>query len=185
MHEANPSGRVLAARCALSLAMTCGCAAAQTAPAASPPAQPQPAQSSCAAAEQHQFDFWIGSWDVFTPNGKKAGDSRIEPIADGCALLENWNGQGNVSGKSLNIYSRDDKRWHQTWVDNSGSLLVIAGGLAGKSMVMSSDPALSGPWQRITWTPNDDGSVRQLWEASADAGTSWTVQFDGRYVRRK
>ena len=36
---------------------------------------------------------------------------------------------------------------------------------------------------RITWTPGADGSVRQLWESSADGGTTWSVVFDGRYVR--
>jgi len=97
-------------------------------------------------------------------------------------LLENWSGRGGFTGKSLNIYDRDDKRWHQTWVDSSGGLLMIAGGLVDKRMVLSSEAG--GAWQRITWTPNDDGSVRQFWEASADAGKTWTVQFDGKYVRR-
>jgi hypothetical protein len=27
--------------------------------------------------------------------------------------------------------------------------------------------------------------VRQLFEQSADGGTTWTPTFDGRYVRRK
>ena len=36
---------------------------------------------------------------------------------------------------------------------------------------------------RITWTPNADGSVRQHWEASTD-GETWTTAFDGRYVRK-
>jgi hypothetical protein len=36
---------------------------------------------------------------------------------------------------------------------------------------------------RITWTPNADGSVRQLWE-STDAAGQWTTAFDGRYTRK-
>ena len=146
------------------------------------PSAPAPA---CKTAEYRQFDFWIGSWDMYQPNGKKGGESRIEPIASGCALLENWEGGGGFSGKSLNNYDQADQRWHQTWVDSSGSRLVLAGTLIDKQMVLSSDPAAPGPLQRITWTPNDDGSVRQLWESSADAGKSWTVVFDGKYVRRK
>ena len=39
--------------------------------------------------------------------------------------------------------------------------------------------------QRITWTPANDGSVRQVWELSSDAGKTWTVLFDGRYVRAR
>jgi hypothetical protein len=35
---------------------------------------------------------------------------------------------------------------------------------------------------RISWTPNDDGSVRQHWESSTD-GEEWTTLFDGLYVR--
>jgi hypothetical protein len=37
--------------------------------------------------------------------------------------------------------------------------------------------------QRITWTPNDDGSLRQLWESSGPDG-EWTVVFDGKYTRK-
>jgi hypothetical protein len=150
------------------------------------PARPSP----CAAPEHRQFDFWIGTWDVFGPAGRKVGENRIERIAGGCALLEQWTGSGNVTGKSLNIYDVSDGRWHQTWVDSSGTLLMLAGGVAEASMVMSaSTPSASDPkttvTQRITWTPAADGSVRQLWETSKDGGQTWAVAFDGRYVRVK
>ena len=36
---------------------------------------------------------------------------------------------------------------------------------------------------RITWTPLPDGSVRQHWEASQDAGANWRTLFDGLYRR--
>ena len=36
---------------------------------------------------------------------------------------------------------------------------------------------------RISWTPQADGSVRQLWE-STDARGQWGVAFDGRYTRK-
>ena len=156
------------------IALPAALASAQTTPAPPPPA--------CQSAEYRQFDFWIGTWDVFQPNGQKAGENRIEPISGGCALLENWSGRGGFTGKSLNIYDSTDKRWHQTWVDSSGSLLMIAGGLVDKRMVLGSQAG--DAHQRITWTPNDDGSVRQFWESSADAGKTWTVLFDGKYVRR-
>ncbi len=34
---------------------------------------------------------------------------------------------------------------------------------------------------RITYTPNPDGTVRQSWETSADAGKTWQPAFDGLY----
>ena len=161
-------------------------------PATSASAQslPEPGARPCQSSEHRQFDFWVGHWDVFGPAGRKVGENRIELVADGCALLEQWTGNGGVTGKSLNIYDAVDRRWHQTWVDNGGTLLVLAGQLVDRSMVMSmTGPSPTDPTvtllQRITWTPVADGSVRQLWELSSDAGTTWTVLFDGRYVRTK
>ncbi|MBV9891246.1 MAG: hypothetical protein JO090_10230 [Rhizobacter sp.] len=141
-----------------------------------------PVGRACEAPEHRQFDFWVGRWDVYGPRGRKVGENRIDVIADGCALLEQWTGSGGVTGKSLNIYDSNDRRWHQTWVDSTGTLLVLTGALVERSMVMSADPTTSVQ-QRITWTPAADGSVRQLWESSADGGRTWTVVFDGRYVR--
>jgi hypothetical protein len=37
---------------------------------------------------------------------------------------------------------------------------------------------------RITWTPNADGTLRQLWDQSLDGGRSWTIVFDGIYTRK-
>jgi hypothetical protein len=41
------------------------------------------------------------------------------------------------------------------------------------------------PIQRITWAPQADGSVRQLWESSKDGGRTWSTAFDGKYVKKK
>ena len=37
--------------------------------------------------------------------------------------------------------------------------------------------------QRITWSKNADATVRQVWESSTDGGKTWTVAFDGKYVK--
>jgi hypothetical protein len=73
---------------------------------------------------------------------------------------------------------------HQTWVDDSGLLLVLEGHWDGQSMHLEgvaagADGALTK--QLITWSPNPDGSVRELWEA-ADGKGAWVVVFDGRYT---
>ena len=142
-----PSNRIHAAVATLAvlLALSGGTAVAQT---------PTPPPPACQSAEYRQFDFWLGEWEVFLPSGKKAGDSRIESISAGCALLENWSGSGGFSGKSLNSYDRGDKRWHQSWVDSSGSRLELAGSYADKRMVLSSasGAACSGSPGRSTTT---------------------------------
>jgi hypothetical protein len=37
----------------------------------------------------------------------------------------------------------------------------------------------------MSFTPNSDGTIRQLWESSADEGKTWTPLFDGIYRRSK
>jgi len=142
----------------------------------------------CSSPEYRQFDFWIGDWNV-TSDGQAAGTNSIHAVHNGCALQENWQGagEGGIGGSSFNIYDRANGRWHQTWVDASGTLLQLDGGLADGVMVMSGKrpaPDGSGPvLHRISWTPGAEGSVRQLWEASKDDGRTWKVLFDGLYVK--
>jgi len=156
-------------------------ASAVTSDPTSPPAGP------CSSARHRQFDFWIGDWNV-SSNDQPAGTNSVTTIVNGCALQENWQGAGpgGVSGTSFNIYDQANDKWHQTWVDSSGTLLELDGGLVAGSMVLEGErPSADGSGttvHRITWTPNMDGSVRQLWEASSDQKT-WTVLFDGLYIK--
>ena len=144
--------------------------------------------SPCSGPEYRQFDFWIGDWSV-TSGDQPAGTNSIHPIHGGCALQENWQGagEGGISGTSFNIYDRSSGKWHQTWVDASGTLLLLDGGLVDGVMVLSGErPARDGKGMalhRISWTPNEDGTVRQLWEVSQDEGGNWNVLFDGLYSR--
>ena len=156
------------------------CAVAQQ-----PASQPPP----CSAAEHRQFDFWMGDWEVTTPDGKPAGRNRIEPILGGCVLQERWTGAAGSTGNSFNLYNRASGQWEQFWVDGSGGRLHLRGGLQEGAMVMQGERERPDPdtgvvqRERITWTPNEDGSVRQLWESSKDEGKTWNVVFDGRYRR--
>ena len=154
------------------------CAQAQTTPPAAPP-------DPCAAAETRQFDFWIGDWDVFTPDGKLAGTNRIATVY-GCVLHEQWKA-ARMEGQSINRYDARRGVWHQTWFDSMGSLLLIEGGMKDGAMVLT-DAAIPGrkpeaPVNEIRWSRNDDGSVRQHWRQSKDGGKTWATAFDGKYVR--
>lgn len=145
------------------------------------------APGKCAAAEHRQFDFWVGEWEVRTPNGKLAGTNRIEREYGGCVLHERYDTGRGYSGESLNVYDAGRKVWHQTWVDTDGTLLLLEGGLQAGKMVLegqTSEPGGKATRHRITWTPNADGSVRQFWESTDDKGR-WTTAFDGAYTRKK
>lgn len=150
---------------------------------------PAPPPSPCATAAHRQFDFWVGEWEVHDGAGKRAGENRITRVHGGCALLEEWRGNGNVTGSSLNLYDKERGIWHQTWVDSGGNLLRLEGGLEDGAMVLRGAHVERGPperalLQRIRWTPQPDGRVRQLWESSSDEGRTWTLAFDGWYKRK-
>jgi len=134
-------------------------------------------------APEHDFDFWVGEWEVFGPAGRRLGASSITQLFGTGALAEHWRGAGGFEGHSLNSFDSTRGQWHQTWLDSTGSVLLLDGGLVDGSMVLQGlAPAEHGgkvQTQRITWTPEQDG-VRQHWETSAD-GATWTTLFDGHY----
>ncbi len=143
---------------------------------------------ACVSSEFHQFDFWIGDWDVMTLDGKRAGWNSIRREMGGCVLIENWTGARGVTGRSFNIYTPTDGKWHQTWVDSEGLLLEISGGLVAGDMVMSGEkpePQGAKTTNRISWHKVDDDHVRQHWEQSSDGGRTWTDAFLGLYARKK
>ena len=137
----------------------------------------------CGAPEADHFDFWLGQWDVYA-KGNLVGHNRIGRILGGCTLFEEYQASGGkFEGKSFNYFDGTDGRWHQVWVDNGGVRLHLVGGLQETRMVLSGQRVARGKavTDRISWTPNDDGTVRQLWELSSDNGESWQVLFDGLY----
>ena len=176
-----PVGAARAIAVALALALA-ACVAPGTATAEDIPMN----APACNGPEHRQFDFWLGRWDVFKLDGTLAGTSRIERAQDGCIVHERYTTPSGYDGQSLNTYDASRKAWHQTWVDNGGTLLLLDGGLVDGKMVLEgattgSDGIVTK--HRITWTPNPDGTVRQFWESTDPAG-AWTVAFDGLYRRK-
>lgn len=146
------------------------------------------AERPCAAPEYRQFDFWVGAWDVYNPQGQTVGANRITVEQGGCVLHEHWTGAKGGTGESFNIYDRARGAWHQTWVSAQGVLLLLEGGLneAGEMVLSGSSLSRTGTvLNRITWTPHADGSVRQHWEVSGDGGEQWRTVFDGLYRRQQ
>lgn len=142
----------------------------------------------CSTEQAHQFDFWIGEWNVYkTGTDTIVGHNIIKPIANGCALLENWSGGGGSIGNSINKYNFTTKKWQQMWVDNGGTTLEITGNYQDGKMIMENEqPGGGGKGtvkNKITWTNNSDGSVRQYWQYSRDQGKTWQVAFDGMYKK--
>jgi tetratricopeptide (TPR) repeat protein len=139
-------------------------------------------------SESHLFDFWIGEWDVTTPQGQPAGRSSVQQILSQCVIFENWtDGQGG-QGKSFNAYNADYNMWQQFWTDQYGRVTEYResertpeGGLRFLAhQKLPQGPAL----MRMTFTPVDRNTVRQYGETSLDAGKTWTTSFDLYYHRK-
>ena len=163
--------------CVLSLWLAAAPALAQT------QAQPSaPPPSGCDTPESHQFDFWVGKWDVYPaahPDTKVA-DSLIEKLYGGCAVRENWMPLKGNAGGSLNAWEPDKRRWRQTWL-SVGGFADFTGGLDGTAMVIQGD--WGGTQTRMTYTPLADGSVEQKGETTTDNGATWQPSFDFIYRR--
>lgn len=140
-------------------------------------------------AKYHQFDFWIGDWEVYQyGTDSLSGISKIETIIDGIGLLENYHTTtGTYKGKSLNKFNPSSQKWEQYWIDNSELTLYLLGTFEEGKMTLSDqnfvDPEKG--WNKIVWEQNSDRTVRQTWSISQDKGKTWTVIFDGEYRPRK
>jgi len=146
----------------------------------------QSEECKCCTENHKAFDFWVGEWEVTNPDGTLAGKNTIQKIQDNCILQENWQGASGNTGTSTNFYNLSTGQWEQLWVDNSGLHLKLKGNRIGNKMVLSSD-AYTGTdggeyINRITWSLNDDGTVRQLWEVLQDEKVV-NIAFDGLYTK--
>lgn len=142
----------------------------------------------CCTENHEAFDFWIGDWEVFNKDGTMVGKNTIEKIQDKCILKENWRGNQGSTGTSLNFYNLKTQQWEQLWVDNTGSHLKLKGNRVGNQMILSSEVFIHNDGKeyvnRITWTQNEDGTVRQLWEI-LQGGEAVRILFDGLYRKAK
>ena len=152
-------------------------------------AQQTPPPSPCKSKpEYRQFDFWVGEWDVFGPKGRQAGTNSVQLILNDCVVFENWTGAGGGHGKSFNVYNAAKGKWQQTWVDSTGSVLELLGEYKDGEMRFageSTGPGGKKLMNRLTFSKLSPDKVRQFWEQSEDEGKTWTVAFDGTYIRRK
>ena len=149
-------------------------------------------QKPCAnTAENRQFDFWLGEWNVVTTHGEApAGSSKIELILGDCVVQENWTSGGNsgYTGKSYNIYNRDLKRWEQYWVDSVGGNIFFYGGMKDGVMDYWTDdipqPGGTKLKRHLQFFKLGPDTVRQFSQGSTDDGKTWHVEYDLTYHRK-
>ena len=155
------------------------------------PAAKMPPQPVC-ESNQHfnDFDFWLGEWNVYSNDDARQfqGANSITKQHNNCLVMENWTSAQGGTGSSMNYYDAVDDQWRQLWVAGGYSIDYTGGLNESGQMVLNGtiNYYRSGKSQpfRGTWTPNPDGSVRQLFEQQDPDTREWSVWFDGLYIRK-
>lgn len=142
-----------------------------------------PRTVAAASGAERAFDFWLGSWEVFSPKGDRVGENRIARELGGKVLVERYTGRKGYAGSSFTTYDPAARIWRQSWVDSEGLVLQLAGTLVDGRMVLSGVRAAGDVHDRISWEPRPDGSLLQRWECSWDGGRTWRATFEGSYRR--
>lgn len=136
--------------------------------------------------EARQFDFWVGEWEAYNPQGRHDAHSSIQRFAGGCGILENWMPLYGEGGKSINFYDAEEGKWFQYWIGSNGSPGRYSG--AYRDGALRYEAESTGPdgkriLQKLTFIKIDANTVRQLSEKSDDEGKTWKVLYDYKYVR--
>jgi hypothetical protein len=160
--------------------------------AAAAPATPPP--PPCSTAEYRQLDFWVGDWNAeFALPGGKTGHAvnRITGNEYGdCVIAEHFE-QADIGyvGASHSTYDPAKRKWVQTWVDNGGGYITLAGGpVEGKDYsfeLVTVEP--KGPGQtysRMIWQDVKPDSFTWRWQARQADG-SWADSWAIKYTRRR
>ena len=139
-------------------------------------------------AKYQEFDFWLGSWNVFDAKGNKQGSNVIEKIYNGCLITENWTSINNTPGYSMNYYNPVTDKWAQRWV-SAGTIIEYEGGLKEGAMVLEGTiyyhKSVESAAFKGTWSLLEDGRVRQFFEQYSKKESTWKTWFDGYYVKIK
>jgi hypothetical protein len=146
----------------------------------------------CDDPAHHQFDFWLGEWQVFdATTSQLVAFDRIESQFNGCAIIQHLTWLTDqfrrpdlgyrVSGMSVNV--EHDGRWTTLWVDNTygGGLLVEGTMQEDGSIVLTTPTPRAGKYTRGIWRHNADGTVRNVGYLSDDGKTNWKPYFDFLY----
>lgn len=149
-------------------------------------------QPPCDSPIHHQFDFWLGDWQVFdAATSQLVAMDHIEKQFEGCAVVQkmtwvsdqfrNPHYKYRLAGMSLNVVRGD--QWVAMWVDNTygGGLLVEGGLQADGSIALTTPTPRGGRYTRGVWIPNPDGTVRNVGYLSKDGKGGWTRYFEYLY----
>lgn len=154
-------------------------------------AQTTPTEPICPETHHADFDFWVGSWNVYAPEtgdgaGAYLGHNRIEKRHSNCLISENWTSATGGTGESMNFFDPFVSQWRQVWT-GGGWTIDYTGGLNEDGAMVLTGQVYALPGGQIsnfrgTWALRGDGKVSQFFEQK-NAEDEWQGVFTGIYVR--
>jgi hypothetical protein len=144
--------------------------------------------AACTSAPYHQFDFFVGHWDVYDAAGKFQGTDLVEKRINGCAIYEQYTNPDGSVGIGLSAYQAEPKTWHQDFMSQSGLVVSLDGRPSIRAaMVLSGEDYPADGSRRLdkgVWLVKS-GVVEETWTVSTDGGKTWKTLFDGFFHRKK
>lgn len=169
----------------LAASLLAGCATT------SPEPQAGAGAPACNTPAHAAMDFWVGDWEVTWTDQQgnpASGSNSIDRDAySGCVVTERFDGRPGLGlqGMSVSVYDVAADTWRQTWVDNQGGYIALAGGpMPDGSFALMTANVPGQPRFRMTWTDIRDDGFTWRWQRRDAADEDWEDRWVLNYTRR-
>ena len=81
-----------------------------------------------------QMDFFVGAWQVESPDGTLLGHSEFLYEPSGNMIREEWTSVDGATAEGITYYDPNRKCWVITWVDNNGTIMDSKGAWDGNQL---------------------------------------------------
>jgi hypothetical protein len=143
----------------------------------------------CSTPEFRQLDFWVGTWELsWTGQDGKPGKGTnvITRSLNDCVIEERFavlDGERPFTGMSVSTYDVKARGWRQTWVDNSGAYIPLAGGPSEEGFQFRQRNYADDRNMRMIWKDVKKDSLDWHWQRSEDGGQTWEDVWVIHYKR--
>lgn len=131
------------------------------------------------------MDFWVGEWDLSWEGG--SGRNSIVRTLGGCVIEERFtdHAPGGLVGRSHSVRVARAGQWRQTWVDDKGGYIALAGGpqADGSFVLEAVRPSPAAPELRMVFADIRPAALTWRWQKK-EADGRWVDQWVIRYARR-
>ena len=149
-------------------------------------------KAPCAGTENHQFDFWIGDWQVFDgKTGALIATDHIDALYGHCVIRQQMAFTGDTYRRTgtpfslagMSISRFDGQQWVQMWADNQWGAIIMKGVRHddGSIELHSATPS-RGRDMRLVWRAVPEGvNIEQF--GSRAGSNVWERYVDLEYRR--